>query len=602
MWYETDDPLDEEQSPRHRGLREMLRRMLPLFRPHRGRVLLAALLLVGAVAADLSGPLLVRHLLDHDIPAGDGHGVLLRAGAYILLFAAGMALAYVQVLILWRVGLQIITGLRQQVFAHLMTLSLAYFDKNPPGRLMARVESDVEKMMMLFSDVALALLRNVILFAGTFTVMVIANARVTFAVLTLMVPLLLGTYFFLRYIRGVSRTVRRLYARISTFLVEYVQGIPILQIFSYTDRARLDLARLNNDKYGKEVRLYMVEYVFWAAFASVEVAAVMVIIYVGAPQIFAATLTVGTLVLFIEYTRRLFWPLIMFSEQLDFIQRAFASADRVFNVLDTPSRTPDRPGARERVPDDWREIAFEQVSFVYDGGVKALDRVDLRIRRGERVALVGPSGAGKSTLVNLIPRFYDVSAGAIRLDGRDIREFTLSSLRAQIGMVTQEVILFNDTVRANVCCGRAATDAALWQVLERANARLFVERLPQGLDTRIGEGGILLSGGERQRLAVARALLKNAPLLILDEATSALDTESEREVQEALEELMRERTTLVIAHRLSTVYRADRILVLEGGTVVEEGSHEKLLAAGGLYRKLYDLQFADPAQPSGEKP
>lgn len=593
MWYETDDPLDEEQSPRHRGLREMLRRMLPLFRPHRGRVLLAALLLVGAVAADLSGPLLVRHLLDHDIPAGDGHGVLLRAGAYILLFAAGMALAYVQVLILWRVGLQIITGLRQQVFAHLMTLSLAYFDKNPPGRLMARVESDVEKMMMLFSDVALALLRNVILFAGTFTVMVIANARVTFAVLTLMVPLLLGTYFFLRYIRGVSRTVRRLYARISTFLVEYVQGIPILQIFSYTDRARLDLARLNNDKYGKEVRLYMVEYVFWAAFASVEVAAVMVIIYVGAPQIFAATLTVGTLVLFIEYTRRLFWPLIMFSEQLDFIQRAFASADRVFNVLDTPSRTPDRPGARERVPDDWREIAFEQVSFVYDGGVKALDRVDLRIRRGERVALVGLSGGGKTTVTNLLLRFYEPTEGRITLDGVDIRDYRQQAWRARIGLVLQDIHLFPGTLGENLKVLRdELPDDRLGRALRTVQAEEMLKRLPDGYATELSEGGGNLSMGERQLLCFARAVVEDPDVLVLDEATSAVDPVTESRLQRALDALLEGRTSVIVAHRLATVTSADRILVMHQGRLVEQGSHAELYERGGIYRDLFDLQFA----------
>jgi len=593
MWHDVDEPLEEESAPRHLGLGEMLRRVLPLFRPYRGTILVAALLLIGAVAAELGGPLLLRHLLDKDIPSGDGRGVLLRAGGYILLFVAGMAMAYVQILMLWRVGLRIVTGLRQQVFAHLMTLSLAYFDRNPPGRLLARTESDVEKMMMLFSDVALALLRNVILFAGTFAVMIVANARVTLSVLALMVPLVAATYFFLRYIRGVSRTVRRLYARISTFLVEYVQGIPILQIFGYTDHARLRLAALNRDKYGKEVRLYMVEYAFWAAFASAEVAAVMIIIYIGAPEILAGALTVGTLVLFIEYTRRLFWPLIMFSEQLDFIQRAFASADRVFGVLDTPSRTPDRPGARDTVPGDWREVAFEEVSFTYDGGVQALDRVDLRIRRGERIALVGLSGGGKTTVTNLLLRFYEPTEGRITLDGVDIRDYRQQAWRARIGLVLQDIHLFPGTLGENLKVLRDdIPDEALSRALRIVQGEELLQRLPAGYATELAEGGGNLSMGERQLLCFARAVVENPDILVLDEATSAVDPVTESRLQRALGALLEGRTSVIVAHRLATVTGANRILVMHQGRLVEQGSHAELYERGGIYRDLFDLQFA----------
>ncbi|MFH1145112.1 MAG: ABC transporter ATP-binding protein [Candidatus Eisenbacteria bacterium] len=594
MWYEPDEQLlEDEPETRHLPLREMLGRILPLFRPHRTRVAVAAVLLLVSVAAELGGPLIVRHLLDKDIPGGDAQGVLMRALAYVMLFAVGMGAAYLQIILIARVGLQIVTGLRQRVFAHILNLSLAYFDKNPTGRLLARTESDVERLMMLFSDVALAIFRNGILFVGTFSVMLIANARVTLAVLLLMLPLLFATYFFLKYIRRVSRTVRRLYARISAFLAEYVQGIPILQIFGYTEKAQLDLMKRNQDKYTKEKRLYFVEYSFWAAFASAEVAAVMVIIYVGARQVFDAGMTVGTLVLFIEYTRRLFWPLIMFSEQLDFIQRAFASADRVFEVLDTPSRTPDKPGALEALPEQWREIAFEDVTFQYDGGTKALDGVNLKIRRGEKIALVGLSGGGKTTVTNLLLRYYEPTRGRVTLDGVDIREYRQQSWRAKIGLVLQDIHLFPGNLGENLKVLRDyIPDEALDRALKTVQAEELLRRLPDGYATELAEGGSNLSMGERQLLCFARAIVEDPDILVLDEATSSVDPVTEVRLQRALDGVLEGRTSLIVAHRLATITSADRILVMHQGRLAEEGTHQELYQRGGIYRDLFDLQFA----------
>ncbi len=592
-WNEPEDAGQDDAGVRHLRLREMLARILPFFRPHRTAVAIASLLLLVSVAAELGGPLLLRALLDRDIPSGNAHSVLVRALSYILLFAVGMGTGYLQVVIISQVGLKIVTGLRQRVFAHLLGLSLAYFDKNPPGKLMARVESDVERLMMLFSDVALALFRNLIRFGGVFAVMLAANPRVTLAVLALVTPLLLATYLFLKYIRKVSRTVRRLFARISEFLVEYVQGIPILQIFGYTERAQLDLMRLNKDKFSKEVRLYFVEYTFWAAFAATEIAAAIVIIYFGAPQVFAGAMTIGTLVLFIEYTRQLFWPLIQFSEQLDFIQRAFASADRVFGVLETPSRTPDRPNAIPVVPCEWEEIAFDNVSFDYDGGVRALNQVNFRVKRGEKVALVGLSGGGKTTVANLLLRFYEPTAGRIALDGVDIRDYLQREWRERIGLVLQDIHLFPGTVGDNLRVLRDdIPDTALDRALGIVQAEEMIRRLPKGYATELAEGGGNLSMGERQLLCFARAIVKDPDILILDEATSSVDPLTERRLQDSLDRLLQGRTSLIVAHRLTTITRADRILVLHQGRLVEEGTHAELYERGGIYRDLFDLQFA----------
>lgn len=584
---------DEEQEVRHLSLREMLGRVLPLFRPHLGRLITAAVLLLVAVAAELGGPLIVRHVLDADIPARDSSAVLLHGLLYALLYAVGMAAAYVQVIMVSRIGLAIITELRERTLAHLMSLSLAYFDKNPPGRLMARVESDIERLRHLFSEIALALFRNVVLLGGTLLVMLAADAKVTLSIVALMAPIVVATYFLLRYMRRSFRTIRKLYARISAFLAEYVQGIPILQVFGYTETAQMDLMRRNRDKYSKEIRVYFREYAFWGAFSSAEIAAVMLIIFVSARHVFGVAMTIGTLVLFIEYTRRLFWPLVTFSEQLDFIQQAFASADRVFAILDTPSGTPDLEDAIPEAPDDWKEIAFEDVSFIYDGGAKALDGVSFRVSRGQKVALVGLSGGGKTTVTNLLLRFYEPTAGRVALDGVDIRRFRQRAWRKKIGLVLQDIHLFPGTLKDNLKVLRdEIPEEAMDRAVEVVQAEEMIRRLPAGYDTQLSEGGSNLSMGERQLLCFARAIVDDPDILILDEATSSVDPMTERRLQDALDSLLKGRTSLIVAHRLATITKVDRILVLHEGKLVEEGTHDELYVRGGIYRDLFDLQFA----------
>lgn len=349
------------------------------------------------------------------------------------------------------------------------------------------------------------------------------------------------------------------------------------------------------------------EYIFWGAFFGAEVAAVMVIIYVGVPQVLATTMTIGTLVLFIEFTRRLFWPLLMFSEQLTGIQQAFASADRVFGILDTPSRTPDAPGAHRHVPDEWREIAFENVSFTYDGGVKALDEVDIRIKRGEKVAVVGLSGGGKTTLTNLLLRYYEPTKGAVTLDGVDIRRYQQHAWRAKIGLVLQDIHLFPGTLGDNLRVLRDdVSDDALNRAIRIAQAEEMVGRLPAGYETELSEGGGNLSMGERQMLCFARAIVEDPDILILDEATSSVDPLTERRLQESLDHLMEGRTSLIVAHRLTTITKVDRILVMHHGKLAEQGSHAELYAREGIYRDLFDLQFATqkmtlgPDEPASE--
>jgi len=593
MWYWDEEILDTEEGEiRRLSVARMLGRMLPLLRPHLGALACGILLLLVTVAAEIGGPLVLRYLIDHDITGGDRAGIVRSAVAYALIFIVGMGAGYLQVIVTTRMGLRIVTRLKNRMFKHLFTLSLAYFDKNPPGRLMARVESDAERLQMLFSEVAIGLFRSLVLLVGVLVVMLIADARVTASVLAMGVPLCLGTFYFLTYLRGIYRRIRKLYARISTFLTEYVQGIPILQVYGHIEQARLKLRRRNLDKYRVQTGAMFFEYGLWSVLWTLEVAAVMVIIWVGSRQVFGTGMTVGTLVLFLEYTRRLFFPIVMFSEQVSFIQRALASADRVFAVLDTPSKTPDYPGARETVPDDWQQLAFENVSFSYDGGQKALDGLSFVVNRGERIALAGESGGGKTTVTNLLLRYYEPTEGKITLDGVDIKGYRQRAWREKIGLVLQDIHLFPGSVGENL---RALADdispEAVEQAVRTVQAEKVIERLSEGYETELAEGGANLSMGERQLISFGRAVVRDPDILVLDEATASVDPATEREIQAALARLFEGRTSIVVAHRLATIVSADRILVLHRGKLVEEGDHEELYERNGIYRALFDLQF-----------
>ena len=392
--------------------------------------------------------------------------------------------------------------------------------------------------------------------------------------------------------RAVFRRVREMVARISGFLAEYLPAVPIVQAYRYENRARERLAVLNDDKLRAQRFSSFCHYGFWGVLSAIEIAGVILLVVLGSGRVFGTAMTVGAMVLFVEYTLRIFRPLAMFSEQIAFIQRAFASADRVFGVLDTESRTADRADATSDIPHDWTELRFDDVSFVYDGGTRALDGVNIRVRRGERVALVGLSGGGKSTLAHLLLRFHEPTSGRVTLDGVDVRAYRQKAWRSRIGLVQQDIHLFPGTVADNL---RALVDEVPREALERAvavvGAESVIERLPRGWDEPLSEGGANLSMGERQLLSFARALARDPELLVLDEATSSVDPGTERRLQESMERMLAGRTALVIAHRLSTVVSADRIYVISDGRVVGEGPHDELYAQGGMYRDLFDLQF-----------
>lgn len=481
---------------------------------------------------------------------------------------------------------------RRKLFAHLQALPLAFYHREKQGALMSRLTSDIEALRGTLAAGISNLVKDGLLLAGCLVLVFTASWRLALFSLVVVPPVGIALATIGRKMRKRSGVAQERMAELTGILQEVIFGARVVKAFGMERYEEQRFDRANTGYFRAFVRLRGVSA---AARPLSEYAVILVavaIAWMGAREIFEhRSLPPDRFFMFVSALLATLSPIKSLSEVGATMAQGLGAADRVFGLLDTPSAVTDRPGARA-LPDFREAIRYEAVDFGYDPGTPVLKGVSFEVRRGEVLALVGSSGSGKSTTLDLLARFYDPTAGRITVDGHDLRDVTMASLRSQLGIVTQETILFHDTVARNIAYGLAdASPEAVRRAAEAANAHAFIERLAEGYDTVIGDRGVRLSGGERQRLAIARALLRNPPILLLDEATSALDTESERLVQDALERLMKDRTVLVIAHRLSTVQHADRILVLEQGRIVEQGRHPELLAAGGTYRRLHDLQF-----------
>ncbi len=489
------------------------------------------------------------------------------------------------------VGQRIVADLRSELNAHIQSLSQSYFDRNATGTVVSRVANDVFVVGASLTTTVASILRDTVSLVALVAVAFYQDwvlALIAFVAFPASVGPILGMS---KRLRGFARNVQVSLGRLTALVQETVQGGRVVKAFGMEPYERRRF-----DEETESLRVLAMRVVKIRAFTSpmMEVLAAFgiagVVLY-GGLSVIEGERTQGAFIAFLTAIFLLYDPFKKLGRANSTLQQGLAAADRVFELLDTRSEVVESPDARVLGPFE-SEIAFDRVGFRYDADL-VLNDVCLNIPRGSAVALVGPSGGGKSTLADLLLRFYDVSEGAIRIDGHDLREITQASLRSQIALVTQHTFLFNDTVRNNIGYGLAGTsEEAIVAAARAAHADQFIRELPKGYDTEIGELGLRLSGGQRQRVAIARALLKDAPILVLDEATSALDNESERLVQEALEVLMRGRTSLVIAHRLSTIRSADKIVVLVHGQIIEQGTHEELLALDAEYRKLYDLQFA----------
>jgi subfamily B ATP-binding cassette protein MsbA len=600
-------------------------RLLGAVRPYSGQLILAVvcmIVLAGATGlyAYLVGPLL-KFLVSRGHTGGreilelvpglpveqlDRTAILGLLPLFILGLAAVKGTAYFgQFYLMGRVGQKVVADLRIRMFERLCGLSPAYYSDTATGQIISRFTNDVYAVEQAVTYAVAAYLRDSMQVIVLTVLAFVLDWQLALIAFVVMPVALWPIVSFGKRLKRVSTASQVSLGTIADRLHEGIKGMRVVQVFGGERHEQARFASENRNYLRIMLRSFTVRALQSPVMEFLGAAGLAATIYYAGSRLADESLDPSHFISFFAAVMMLYNPLKSLGRIGNITAAGVAGAERVFELLDQASTVQDAPDAQALVGFE-RELVFEDVHFGYRSEQperEVLRGVSLSARRGEVVALVGPSGAGKSTLVNLIPRFFDPTAGRVSIDGRDLRRVTLDSLRAQVGMVTQEVILFNDTVAANIAYGPLADRRdRLRQVAGRAHALGFIEALPQGFDTRIGEGGIRLSGGQRQRIAIARALLKDAPILILDEATSSLDTEAEREVQQALEELMRDRTTFVIAHRLSTIFRADRILVLDDGRIIESGDHQSLLAAGGTYRRLYDLQFADDRRGRDDGP
>jgi subfamily B ATP-binding cassette protein MsbA len=594
---------ERRKEPEPTGAKEKIKvsprdllRLLAYAKPYRVRLTIALLSLLIAGVLGLAVIQVVKMLIDAAFVSHDSQKLNQFVLVLVTMFGAQAGFSFLRTYLLSYTGERIVADVRTQLYNHLTGLPVAFFASRRVGELTSRMASDVSVVQTTTTGSVTELLRLSIMLIGSVTIIFVTNMRLSLLMLAIVPVVILSAHLYGRYVRKLSTNVQDRLAEANSVLEETLSAIRIVQSFVREPYERARYRDRINDSLNLAVKRAAASGGFIAFIILVVYSGIAIVLWFGSRMVVAGRMTPGDLIAFVLYTFFVGGAVGGMSELYGQFNQAIGATRRVFELLDTEAeiKDPENPNRLENVQG---HVQLVDVHFTYpdERALPVLKGVTVEAKPGEIIALVGPSGAGKSTLVALIPRFYDVSSGAITVDGHDIRSVRLADLRSAIGMVPQETTLFGGPVRENIAYGKlGATDDEIEAVARAAHAHEFIVEFPDGYGTVVGERGVKLSGGQRQRIAIARALLKNPAILILDEATSSLDSESERLVQDALETLMQGRTTFVIAHRLSTVRRADRIIVLDGGRLVEEGTHDELMTGGGLYKRLYEIQFREP--------
>ena len=591
MGGQLHDYSDEEQDLGKIYDRVLMRRLVSYMKPYRSEVILLVFLVVGGMLGELAGPTLLQIAIDHYIQPRNLDGLEFIALLMITAMIAQLVFGYVNEYRMQMLGQKIMHDIRNQIFSHLQRLDVKYFDRNPVGRLMTRVMGDVQVLNELFTSGIITIFANLLNIFGIMVVMLIRNWKLALVTFTVLPIIFAATTLYQIYSRRAFRDQRKHLARINAFLNENILGMTTVQLFAQERRSFLKFDDRNQEYLRASLKTVIYFSMFFPLIEVVGSLATAIIVWYGGGQVLRDALSFGMLVMFIQYAQRFFWPIRDLSEQYTIFQTAMASSERIFELLDTEPTIVDADEPKKMNQFSGR-IELRNVHFAYQGDNYVLRDVSLKVEPGEKVAIVGQTGSGKTTIINLLCRFYEPNEGSILIDGVDIKKLPLKDLRRAISIVQQNIFLFSDSVEENIRLGNA--DITREQVVAAAtevHVDSFVQRMADGYDTRIQEGGSGLSVGQKQLVAFARALAFNPDILILDEATSSVDTETELLIQDALTRLMRNRTSIVVAHRLSTIQNADKIIVMHKGRIREMGTHNELLRKRGVYYRLYQLQY-----------
>lgn len=580
----------------------LMKRLLGFLRPYKGQVAVATVLVLLAAGLEIVGPWLVKVAIDGFIAHEDLRGLSMVASVYLGVLVLAFGVEFFQMSIMQTVGQRIMYDLRLAIFTRLQQMSLPFYDRNPVGRLMTRITSDVDVLNELFTSGVVAIVGDIVTLLGIMLALFLMNAELALVAFSVLPLIFIVTLVFRSRVRNTYRDVRTALARMNANLQENLTGISTTHIMNQEARQFEGFEKTNASHRDANVRSIFYYAIFFPTIELIGALATGLIIWYGGRQVMWGGLTLGGLVAFLLYVQRFFRPISDMSEKYNILQSAMASSERVFKLLDDTVEVP--PPAKPRLVEPVRgDIRFDNVSFAYQSGEEVLRDVSFHVAPGQKVAIVGATGAGKTTIISLLSRFYDVQKGAIVVDGVDVREWDLKSLRRSIGVVLQDVFLFTGTVRENLRLGEDFSNDRLAEAAREVHADPFIRRLTGGYEAEVKERGATFSTGEKQLLAFARALAFDPKILVLDEATSSVDTETELLIQDALHRLMQGRTSIVIAHRLSTIQDVDRIVVLHKGQIRETGTHQELLAQRGIYHRLYELQYRTqetaPARAAG---